>query len=217
MLDLKKIVTECVLKLKLFGCNIDLLDINICKFEALDRTIGCVKIKTKHSYNISFNEKLQQDSKLDFLLCAIYHELCHIIQFNEAFDNNIIDFNEKTQEFIYKTENVDLLVNTVFGNCYHTVLWIDTAKQINNLVQLKVPIKDYLSEKELNKFLEEFFMKIPKRIKAPIIIKDDIISGFTMDDIENNLYKFKSVEPKEKQTTMDHDSYRKWLKDTNTK
>lgn len=68
-------------------------------------------------------------------------------------------------------------------------------------------------------------IKLPKRIKAPIIIKDDIISGFTIEDIENFTEediekiscKFKSVESKEKQTVVDHDSYRKWLKDTNTK
>lgn len=60
-------------------------------------------------------------------------------------------------------------------------------------------------------------VRIPKRIKAPIIIKDDTILGFTLDDIENNLYKFKPSEQKEKQTVIDHDCYRKWLKDTNTK
>ena len=68
-------------------------------------------------------------------------------------------------------------------------------------------------------------VRIPKRIKAPIIIKDDTISGFTMDDIDSFTEddiksiscKFKLSEQKEKQTVIDHDSYRKWLKDTNTK
>lgn len=68
-------------------------------------------------------------------------------------------------------------------------------------------------------------VRIPKRIKAPIIIKDDTISRFTMDDIDsfaeddikNISCKFKSIESKEEQTVIDHDSYRKWLKDTNTK
>ena len=216
MLNLKKIIADCIIKLKTLGCNIDLADLKTCNFEAMGKTLGYVKIKAKHSYVVCFNEKLSQDSKIDFLLCAIYHELCHVIQFNEAFDNDIVDFDETTGEFIYKTENADLLINTVFGNCYHTSLWADTAKQINKLIPLKIQVKDYLSDEEISRFLEEIMlMKIPKRIKAPIIIKDDVISGFTIDDIENNIYKFNPPEDIDNEAVMDHDSYRKWLKEPN--
>lgn len=45
----------------------------------------------------------------------------------------------------------------------------------------------------------------------------DDIDSFTEYDIKNISCKFKPIESKEEQTVIDHDSYKKWLKDTNTK
>ena len=35
-------------------------------------------------YKLGINKRLLKDGKLNYLKCAIYHELAHIIQYNEA-------------------------------------------------------------------------------------------------------------------------------------
>lgn len=216
MQNLSDLVTNCIMILINLGCNIKIADLKTIKFADIGKDIANTNIVNKHSYNLVFNEKLNADKKYKFLICAIYHELCHIIQFNEVFDANLLDFDTENNEFVILTDNQDLITNTIFSNNYHTPLWYDIVKQVNNALRLDPPLKDYLTKIELDKFLEEFFMKIPKRIKGPIIITDTLVSGLTIDDLDN--YSFVETKSDLNETNnkeIDH-SYRKWL-DVNKK
>lgn len=120
-INIKELIYTCIDTLKNLGCNINKSDIEAIVYEDLNKDVGNLIVLNKHKYTIKLHSKLQEKNKYKFLICAIYHELCHIIQFNEVFDANILDFDAAINEFVCLTDNQNLLINTIFSNKYHTV------------------------------------------------------------------------------------------------
>ena len=213
--ELKRLVFEAIITLQNNNFNIQSTNLKDVYFSNLGEIVGKVDILDKNEYEIVLNRKLANDTKIDFLLCAIYHELCHIIQFNEAFDNDIIDFNKKAQSILNISINETLLKNTIFDFAFHSQLWEDIAKEINSKIKLTVPVKAFLSSVELNSFLEDFYMKNKPIFTAPATIIDYTISGLTINDIENFTGKSKNSNINEQLVTdvaLKHE-YKKWLKE----
>lgn len=217
-IELNQLVTEAINLLQKNNFNIKISDIVSTKFFDIGRTLGKLEIDGSHRYKLILNNKLARKKKLNFILCVIYHELCHAIQFNEAFDFNIIKYIVADKKVISNTPNKTLAINTIFGENYHTKLWDDIANDINAVVSSAIPIKAFVSDKELNTFLEAIFMKetkIAAAFEMPAVVTDDIISGFTIETVEQ--YNLKNLEPKLQEHTATalkpKHNYRKWLED----
>lgn len=162
------------------GFLISLNDIAKITFAETDGA-GGMTLAERRVYNLIFNNKLLQENKLPFLQCTIYHELAHVIQYNEAFDAKIIEFDEASNEIYSITINNELAINTIFGYSDHTLLWENIVKELNNRYNIRPPVVAYLSQADLQQFLEEFFMPNTLRKKAAHI--DYTINGLTIDDM----------------------------------
>ena len=175
-------IVSIISRLSTDGFNINIGNFNNITFQDLDKDVGHFWLADTKIYNISFNKKLLAKNKLNFLKCAVYHELAHAIQHNEAFDANIIKYDKSTDEIYSITDNRNLAKNTIFDIGCHTLLWTNIAKLMNSLYKLDPPVRAYLTDDYLNKFLEETIMQPLFKKKSLLIDKD--ISGYTIDDIE---------------------------------
>jgi hypothetical protein len=186
-MELKDFAINCIKKLRQIGCNIIVDDLTSIDYFFSDTELGLLTILGKHKYKISINGKLSKQEKQSLLLNTLYHELCHIIQFNEAFDNNIIDFNNKTKEIVCVSQNENLLINVIFGidGSYHSDYWLQLAKEINQLLKINPPIVAWLNKKDLDLFLKETFVKISDKLKTPLVIVDRIISDISIEELDN--------------------------------
>ena len=71
-------------------------------------------------YKLGINKRLLKDGKLNYLKCAIYHELAHIIQYNEAVSRGIIKYNALEDCIDILSENATVADDLVFDNFHHT-------------------------------------------------------------------------------------------------
>lgn len=213
-MGLKDFAINCIKKLKQIGCNIVADDLTFIDYFSSDTELGLLTILGKHKYKISINSKLAKQEKQNLFLSTLYHELCHIIQFNEAFDNNIIDFNSETKEIICISQNENLLINIIFGidGSYHSDYWLQLAKEINQLLEINPPIVAWLNKKDLELFLKETFMKIPNKLKTPLTIVDRIISDISIEELDN--YDFSASQQEISEETLINKkviSLKEWL------
>ncbi len=140
--------------------------------------------------------------------CAIYHELIHAIQYNEAFSANIIRYNKVSDTIECITQNQELFYNVVYGFDDHTLFWYDMAKEISLKYNLMPKVTAYLSDEDLEKFLTEMFET--KLIKKNMHI-DRTVGGLTLDEIDEIIERQKNNAKESDETSTDlselaHDS-----------
>lgn len=73
-------------------------------------------------YRLGINKRLLKDGKLNYLKCVIYHELAHIIQYNEAVSRGIIKYNALEDCIDILSEDATVADDLVFDNFHHTAL-----------------------------------------------------------------------------------------------
>lgn len=115
-------IEECVDQLKNNNFNIKLSDIDKVNFFDSNYDLGECQVVGAKKYVLKLNNKLLYEHKIDYFKCAIYHELAHIIQYNEAFDYQIIAYDEAHNEVYSITSNKNLANSTIFEGDGHTLL-----------------------------------------------------------------------------------------------
>lgn len=163
------------------GFNISRENINSVEFKDIAKDVGHFWLEDTKLYNFTFNSALLKPNKLRYLSCAIYHELIHAIQYNEAFLTNIIRYNKVADTIECITQNQDLFYNVVYGFDDHTLFWYDMAKKVNTKYNLIPKVTAYLSNEDLENFLMEMFEK--KLTKKNMHI-DRTVGGLTLDEID---------------------------------
>lgn len=81
---LNNFVKNAIKKLASKGFSINEHNVISCSFKPLGRAVGHFSILDKFKYKIVINDRLARLKKLDFLKTALYHELAHVMQYNEA-------------------------------------------------------------------------------------------------------------------------------------
>lgn len=204
------IIEDCVNQLKNNNFNIKLSDIDKIDFFDNNYELGECRVVGTKKYVLKLNKKLLYEHKIDYFKCVIYHELAHVIQYNEAYDYQIIAYDEVHDEVYSITSNKNLANNTIFDGDGHTQLWLTIAKEINHLLKLDPRIRAYVSKDYLDKFLEETIMK-PLYRKSSLHI-DREISGFTAADLDDDLDNI--AESSDSQERRDFDKIRKYFIET---
>ena len=185
--DMLKLSRKFAKNLNNYGFNLEPTDITECKLFSDTRQIGYTEILGAHKFCLYLNTKLCKENKTEFRKNVIYHELAHMIQYNEAFDQGVIMRNEpygNTEPLPGK----EVLANkVVYDNTGHTIFWKDLVKAIQARIQFAVPITDFASELTIEKMLEELFVREAENYvneNGNFVHVDYVIGGLSLVDME---------------------------------
>ena len=170
-----------------YGFNIKPEDIIECKFFDSAEDIGFTRVLGEHSFQLNINQQLCKENKTEFRKSLIYHELAHMIQYNEAFAQKVIRYDEELGNTVAVPSKDAIAYGAVYDNFGHTAFWRDIVKDIQVRVQFKVPITAYADELTIEKMLEELFVKEAKTYideKGHLVHVDYVIGGLTLKVIE---------------------------------
>jgi hypothetical protein len=170
-----------------YGFNIKPEDIVECKFFDSAEDIGFTRVLGEHSFQLNINQQLSKENKTEFRKSLIYHELAHMIQYNEAFTQKVIICNNEFGNTEALPGKEAIAYGAVYDNFGHTAFWRDIVKDIQARIQFKVPITAYADELTIEKMLEELFVKEAKTYideKGHLVHVDYVIGGLTLKDIE---------------------------------
>ena len=186
--DLLQLCRTFAKNLNGYGFNVDHNDIIGC--ELLDRndTIGYAEVLGAHKFMLYVNKQLCKEGKTEYQKTLLYHELAHMIQYNEAFDQKVIIRDELDGHTEPLPGKATLAHNLVYDNLGHTPFWEDIVKDINMHVQFAVPITAYASKLTIEKMLEELFVKEARTYinsKGNLVHEDYVIGGLTLADMIN--------------------------------
>lgn len=180
-INYKSLIADLVNNLISAGFNIELSNISIINLTESRDFCGSVIFVDENKYKLTINRKLLKENKLNYLKCVLYHELAHIIQYNEAVARGLIRYNKEGNYIDIICEDSDLVDSLVFDNFHHTNFWQEIVDKINSLYNPIPKVVAYLAPVDLDKFLEGFFMDKRKRPNDPVV--DYTISGLTLDDM----------------------------------
>lgn len=170
-----------------YGFNIKPEDIIKCKFFDSAEDIGSMKVLGEHKFQLNVNQQLCKENKTEFRKSLIYHELAHMIQYNEAFAQKVIKYDEELGNTVAVPGKDAIAYGAVYDNFEHTAFWKDLVKEIQARIQFSVPITAYADELTIEKMLEELFVKEAKTYideKGHLVHVDYVIGGLTLKDIE---------------------------------
>jgi hypothetical protein len=170
-----------------YGFNIKPEDIIECKFFDSAEDIGFTRVLGEHNFQLNINQQLRKENKTEFRKSLIYHELAHMIQYNEAFAQKVIICNDEFGNTEALPGKEAIAYGAVYDNFGHTAFWRDIVKGIQARIQFKVPITAYADELTIEKMLEELFVKEAKTYideKGHLVHVDYVIGGLTLKDIE---------------------------------
>ena len=184
--DMLRLCRTFAKKLNSYGFNINHNDIVGCELLDSDDNIGYAEVLGAHKFQLHVNKQLCKEGKTEYQKTLLYHELAHIIQYNEAFDQKVIrrdELNGNTEPLPGKEQ---LAYNLVYDNLGHTAFWEDIVKDIGIHVQFAVPITAYASKVTIEKMLEELFVKEARTYinnKGNLVHEDYVIGGLTLADM----------------------------------
>jgi hypothetical protein len=184
MLQLSKTLAR---KLSKIDFNIQPEHITDCRLFSSSTDLGYTEVLGVNKFRLNINKKLGKENKTDFRLNVLYHELAHIIQYNEAFAFGAIRFNQqfKNTEAVSGFER--LADNIIYYDNGHTMLWRDIVKDLHTKVNLVLPIVPYANKHLIQKMLEELFMREAKNYineEGYFTHVDYAIGGLTVADID---------------------------------
>ena len=156
--ELKVLVSDRIKELNKLGYKVSADQ--ILEYEIRDTTDITAGIKSVSAKQYKFViAKLAARRKNDKSLnTIIYHELCHMLQLEFLFNNELIFYvNGKLNGNIDRS---DLVNNLLVNNGGHTDLWQAFAHELNIKLFINPPIEKELSDKDLSDiFLESIFKK----------------------------------------------------------
>jgi hypothetical protein len=184
MLDLSRTLA---IKLSKLDFSIQPEHIVSCELFSSEDILGYTEVLDTHKFRLNINKRLCKENKTDFRLNVVYHELAHMIQYNEAFAFGVIKVNRQFKNTEAVPGYEQLANNIIYYDNGHTMLWRDIVKDIQAKVDLTVPIVSCASRQLIQKMLEELFMREAKNYineEGYFTHVDYAISGFTVADVD---------------------------------
>lgn len=169
-----------------YGFNITPENIAECRLFDNSSDIGSMKVLGEHKFQLNVNQQLCKENKTEFRKSLIYHELAHMIQYNEAFAQKVIKYDEKLGNTVAVPGKDAIAYGAVYDNFGHTAFWKDLVKEIQAKIQFSVPITAYADELTIEKMLEELFVREAKNYvdeKGHFVHVDYVVGGLTLSDM----------------------------------
>ena len=156
--ELKVLVADRIKELNRLGYKVSadqILEYEI--INTTDITAGIKSVSNKQ-YKFVIAKLAARKKNEKYLNTIIYHELCHMLQLEFLFNDNLIFYvNGKLNG---NRDKSDLVNNLLLNNGRHTYLWQAFAHELNTKLVINPPIEKELSDKDLSDiFLESIFKK----------------------------------------------------------
>ena len=156
--ELKVLVSDRIKELNRLGYKVSADQ--ILEYEIRDTpdiTAGIKSVSDKQ-YKFVIAKLVARRKNEKYLNTIIYHELCHMLQLEFLFNNDLIFYaGGKLNGSIAKS---DLVNNLLLNNGGHTDLWHAFAHELNIKLFINPPVEKGLSDKDLSDiFLESIFKK----------------------------------------------------------
>ena len=166
--ELKVLVSDRIKELNRFEYKISADQ--ILEYEIRDTTdiTAGIKSVSDRQYKFVLAKFAARRKNEKYINTIIYHELCHMLQLEFLFNNNLIFYiNEKLNGSI---DRQDLVNSLLLNNGEHTDLWHVFAHELNTKLSINPPVEKELSDKDLSDiFLESIFKKEGFEIPDEII------------------------------------------------
>lgn len=156
--ELKVLVSDRIKELNRLGYEVSADQ--ILEYEIINTTeiTAGIKSVSDKQYKFVIAKLAARRKNEKYLNTIIYHELCHMLQLEFLFNNELIFYvNGKLNGNIVKS---DLVNNLLLNNGGHTDLWQAFAHELNIKLFINPPVEKELSDKDLSDiFLESIFKK----------------------------------------------------------
>ena len=166
--ELKVLVSNRIKELNRLGYKVSADQ--ILEYEIRDTTdiTAGIKSVSDRQYKFVLAKFAARRKNEKYINTIIYHELCHMLQLEFLFNNNLIFYiNEKLNGSI---DRHDLVNSLLLNNGGHTDLWHVFAHELNTKLSINPPVEKELSDKDLSDiFLESIFKKEGFEIPDEII------------------------------------------------
>lgn len=156
--EVKALVAERIKELNRLGYKVSADQ--ILEYEIRDTTdiIAGIKSVSDKQYKFVIAKLAARRKNEKYLNTIIYHELCHMIQLEFLFNNDLIFY--VIGKLNGSIDRSDLVNNLLLNNGGHTDLWHAFAHELNIKLFINPPIEKELSDKDLSDiFLESIFKK----------------------------------------------------------
>ena len=156
--ELKVLVADKIKELNRLEYKVSADQILECEIrDTADITAGIKSVSDKQ-YKFVIAKLATRKKNEKYLNTIIYHELCHMLQLEFLFNNDLIFYaSGKLNGNIDKS---DLVNNLLLNNGGHTDLWRAFAHELNIKLFINPPVEKELSDKDLSDiFLESIFKK----------------------------------------------------------
>ena len=156
--ELKVLVSDRIKELNRLGYEVSADQ--ILEYEIINTTeiTAGIKSVSDKQYKFVIAKLAARRKNEKYLNTIIYHELCHMLQLEFLFNNELIFYvNGKLNGNIVKS---DLVNNLLLNNGGNTDLWQAFAHELNIKLFINPPVEKELSDKDLSDiFLESIFKK----------------------------------------------------------
>ena len=156
--ELKVLVSDRIKELNRLGYKVS--SDQILEHEIRDTTdiVAGIKSVSDKQYKFVIIKLAARRKNEKYLNTITYHELCHMLQLEFLFNNDLIFYiNGKLNGNIDRS---DLVNNLLLNNGGHTDLWHAFAHELNIKLFINPPVEKELSDKDLSDiFLESIFKK----------------------------------------------------------
>ena len=166
--ELKVLVSDRIKELNRLGYKVSADQ--ILEYEIRDTTDITAGIKSVscRQYKFVLARYAARRKNEKYLNTIIYHELCHMLQLEFLFNNDLIFYvNGKLNG---NRDESDLVNNLLLNNDGHTDLWHAFAHELNTKLFINPPVEKELSDKDLSDIFLENILK-----KDGFVISDEII------------------------------------------
>ena len=156
--ELKVLVSDRIKELNRLEYKVSADQILECEIRDTTDIIAGIKSVSDKQYKFVIAKLATRKKNEKYLNTIIYHELCHMLQLEFLFNNDLIFYaSGKLNGNIAKS---DLVNNLLLNNGGHTDLWHAFAHELNIKLFINPPVEKELSDKDLSDiFLESIFKK----------------------------------------------------------
>ena len=156
--ELKVLVSDRIKELNRLGYKVSADQ--ILEYEIRDTTdiTAGIKSVSDKQYKFVIAKLATRKKNEKYLNTIIYHELCHMLQLEFLFNNDLIFY--ASGKLNGSIDRSDLVNNLLLNNAGHTDLWHAFAHELNIKLFINPPVEKELSDKDLSDiFLESIFKK----------------------------------------------------------
>ena len=119
------------------------------------RTTAGTNSVDDRKYIFAISKQAARKRNERFLDTIIYHELCHMLQLEYLFDNDLFYYENGKRT---NAEEDQYIIDDLLGEDGHTVFWQTFVNKVNRALSVNPPIKARLDDKDLTDiFLESTF------------------------------------------------------------